>query len=266
MKSFDITNTSNYLKSHDLNDYNKIINVYESIINEFLTYSISAFFIQKKNLLLFIIKRGIETINNCFIQLFMYTKNIDLVLFHCKKAFYYYIEFIGQINEDTHSYLQLTSKDAILFVYKKTIFDIDISYRRNYNASIEEQDFIKIIFKSTNAINKIMIQYLFMEFNNDNSDKNLIGKKILKDTKDIIKLFKHKNIGIILDSFFIFEKFINNYNFENTKYLLLCKYLIKKCLKKSLTLEKGKLLDEKFDIYIKSYSELKFINWLLIVK
>ena len=57
----------------------------------------------------------------------MYTKNIELTMFHSKKALYYYIEFIGQISDVSvhHSYLQLNSKDATLFVYKKTIYDIN---------------------------------------------------------------------------------------------------------------------------------------------
>ncbi len=266
MKNYEITNLANYMKNYDNNQYSNIINTYESIINEFIVYAISSFFIQKKDHLLFVIKRGIETINNCFIQLFMYTKNLELVSFHCKKAFYYYIEFIGQINEDTHSYLQLTSKDAILFVYKKTIFDIDLSYRRNFIMELEEEKFIKTIYKTSNAINKIVIQYLFIAFDNENLDKNKITKNIVKDTKDIIKLLKNKNITKVIDSFLIFEKFISRYNFKNCKYLLLCKYLIKKSLKKSLILDKGKLLDEKFDLLITNYSELKFINWLLIAK
>ena len=54
-----------------------------------------------------------------------------MVYFHCKKAYYYYIEFIGQISDDSHSYLQLTSKDATLFVYKKTIFEVDNMVRKN---------------------------------------------------------------------------------------------------------------------------------------
>ena len=37
---------------------------------------------------------------------------------------------MGQIGEDSHTYLQLNSKDAALFVYKKTIFELDNEYRK----------------------------------------------------------------------------------------------------------------------------------------
>ena len=121
MNNFEITNISNYVKNLDINDYNKIMTAYEIIIQDFITYTFDTIFIQKKDFLLFIIKRGLETIKNVFIQLLMYTKNINLVFYHCKKAYYYYIEFIGQISDDTHSYLQLSSKDAVLFVVHKNI-------------------------------------------------------------------------------------------------------------------------------------------------
>ena len=65
----------------------------------------------------FIIHRGLTSLFHIFHMIFLYTKNIDLTLIHCKKALYYYIEFIGQIGDESHSYLQLNSKDAMLFIY-----------------------------------------------------------------------------------------------------------------------------------------------------
>ena len=38
-----------------------------------------------------------------------------------RKALYYYIEFIGQISLEDHLFLNLTPRDAALFVYRKTI-------------------------------------------------------------------------------------------------------------------------------------------------
>ena len=40
------------------------------------------------------------------------TKNLELTIYHTKKAYLFYVEFIGQIREDNNSYLQLNSKDA----------------------------------------------------------------------------------------------------------------------------------------------------------
>ena len=45
-----------------------------------------------------------------------------MTYYNCQKGYIYFIEFIGQISEDNHSFLQLNSKDASLFVYKKINF------------------------------------------------------------------------------------------------------------------------------------------------
>ena len=85
---------------------------------------------QNQRIYFFVIQRGIETITHIFNTLLLYTKNIELTIFHCKRAYIYYVEFIGQIGDDKNSYLQLNSKDATLFVYKKTIFEINNEYRK----------------------------------------------------------------------------------------------------------------------------------------
>ena len=71
-------------------------------------------------------------------------KNINLVSFHLRKSYLYYAEFIGQIGEDSNSYLQLNSKDACLFVYKKTIYDINEEFKKRFeDDDRKETDFLK---------------------------------------------------------------------------------------------------------------------------
>ena len=69
-------------------------------------------------------------LKNVMNVLFLYTRNTELIYKHLNKSFLYYIEFIEQIGEEGNSFLQLSSKDAMLFVYKKTIFDINIEYKK----------------------------------------------------------------------------------------------------------------------------------------
>ena len=54
-----------------------------------------------------------------------------MTYYHSQKAFYFYGEFISQIIEDPNNYLQLSSKDATLFVYKKTIFEINAQIQKS---------------------------------------------------------------------------------------------------------------------------------------
>ena len=70
-------------------------------------------------------------IKHIFNILLLYTNNLDLTVYHSKKSYLYYIEFISQISNDQHSYLQLTTKDASLFILKKTIFQIDNEIKNN---------------------------------------------------------------------------------------------------------------------------------------
>ena len=93
-------------------------------------------------------------------MMFLYTKNINLTLSHCNKALYYYIEFIGQIGEDSHSYLQLNSKDATLFIYKKTIFELNNDYRKSYVLGAKDKEILETLIKLNNICNELIFVIL----------------------------------------------------------------------------------------------------------
>ena len=109
------------------------ITKYSILIKEYVQICKEGVYIQNSQYLVFIIERGIEAIFNIYTLLLLYTKNLDITFYHCQKAYYYYIEFIGQIGNDSNSFLQLNSKDATLFIYKKTICDINPEFRKNLN-------------------------------------------------------------------------------------------------------------------------------------
>ena len=98
------------------------------------------------SLITFILLRGLHTLKHIFNTIILYTKNLELTVYHTKKAYLFYVEFIGQIGEDNNSYLQLNSKDATLFVYKKTIFEINNDFRQSYITNTKEKEslFIQI--------------------------------------------------------------------------------------------------------------------------
>ena len=139
-----IFNLDNYNKNLDLSN-DKIINKYREIIHEYLFHAIENIIIQDQNYFIFVLKRGLETLNHIFNTLLLYTKNLDLTVHHCKKSYLYYVEFIGQIGDTSHSYLQLNSKDATLFVYKKTIFEINNEYRKTFVLTTNENAIFKNI-------------------------------------------------------------------------------------------------------------------------
>ena len=73
----------------------------------------------------YIFIRGLETLYHIYQYLLFYTQNVHLAHNYCQKSIYFYIEYINQIMDDPNVFLKLTITDAILFVYKKTIYNIN---------------------------------------------------------------------------------------------------------------------------------------------
>jgi len=126
-------NLDNY-KGAFTNSTSEICAKYFGLVTEYLIQCVETIFMQNKNYYKFIICKGIHTISHVFKLLILYTRNLDLTYHHCQKSFYYYVEFIGQIGDDNHSFLQLNSKDAALFVYKKTIFELNNEFRKDFKS------------------------------------------------------------------------------------------------------------------------------------
>ena len=181
-----ISNVENYKK--DLNEsVNTIIHKYIECLNEYIIFAISNVHIQKNYYFKYIIIKGLETIYYVFFMLLMYTKNLDLVFYHTSKSFYYYIEFIGQVGDDNHVFLRLTSKDAILFVYKKTIFEINDSYQQTFVSPIDDEKIkFNTIGKALDTINSVL-KYTFDKYEVKNSpERNNI---YLDTSNNILKYF-----------------------------------------------------------------------------
>ena len=157
MKDNSLQNIENYK-----NDSNNLLNEmdiymkYVNVINQYLLFGIETIKNQNLEYLKYILIKGLFTISHVFKMLLLFTKNLDLTYYHCQKSYSYYIEFIGQIGDDAVTYLQLNSKDAALFVYKKTIFDINHEYKKNYYESKNEEIKNKIILMLIEIYNKIV--------------------------------------------------------------------------------------------------------------
>ena len=128
--NFSLHNNENYRKELEPEIRDILKKISQLFINyfKFITGNIK---LSKSNFSRFIITRGLDTIINVFNNILFYTKNLDLTYFHCQKAFYFYVEFVGQISEDEKMILQLTSRDATTYVYKKTIFELNNDIRKN---------------------------------------------------------------------------------------------------------------------------------------
>jgi len=132
---------------------------------------------------------------------------------------------VGQISEDEKTFLQLTSRDATTYVYKKTIFEINNELKKNIESQAnfpETDDKIQMI----NLYINIYKTMLYKIINSENLIKNLIYIDILNDIfgkLNKIKL-KKENVIVIND---IFDKFYFIIN-DNEKYFETIQKIIKK--------------------------------------
>lgn len=137
---------------------------------------------------------GLNVIQNIFNIASVYLCNISDVNNICEKGYIYFIEFINQlgINNYSESNIELSLKDAILFCYKKTIFNLD---KTNENVNNNEKKIFYILntyIFLINNINLIVNRNLYnlfayntyqIETNVDNIlliNNNIINKVIKK--------------------------------------------------------------------------------------
>lgn len=104
----------------------KIIRVYSKLLKEFIAKRDEM--IKKLGSdptdLKYIVSSGAGAMCHVFNFALASSNEVDIAAKLARKAVYYYLEFISQIGEDDHQYLKLTPRDAVLFVYKKTIDDL----------------------------------------------------------------------------------------------------------------------------------------------
>jgi len=271
-----ISNVENYNKTFEFTETKTYVSRYVELINEYMLYVVENMIIQDDTYLLFLIRRGVETIMHCFKFLLMYTKNLELTVYQCKKALYYYIEFIGQISDVSlhHSYLQLNSKDATLFVYKKTIYDINNVYRKNFALDNKEQQFLNSISNIMMLFNATLFHLLQKERLKYEKKESIIHFAVDKSASIIDKLFNSGKC-ILIDSktelcLFVFQNF-QTYDVDTIKYSNICEIFVKKLRKYSneeILLEiktriKEKINDNKSIKNLSEMSPLRYINWLL---
>lgn len=186
---------------------------YNHLLAEYIFFILENVKIKDGTFLKFIMHRGLLTITNVFNIILFYTKNIDVAYFHSQKAFYFYVEFIGQISEDHHTFLQLSSRDATLFVYKKTIFYISNELKQSTHDKTE----IKLLKKSE------MLQHIYQclfksvcenfVFSAEVDMRDQVNKieKVLQKVIHVYK-FSHDQLNII--QLFI-EKIKQQYSYDN---------------------------------------------------
>lgn len=272
-----LTSTNNHFSLHNVDNYksvlanslNDILDKYIHLICEYLKFIVENIKIKNKTYFTFILMRGLETITHVFNNIIFFSKNLDMAYYHGQKSFYYYVEFIGQITEEKNVFLKLSSRDASMYVYKKTIFEITNEHRKISTYMDQElskkldglqlhiQIYKNIIyffltsnttFKLENKSKQQIIEYFIYRF-------EILSNKI---NSVIFNNDEAKGIGLFVDILNTEE------DIEIEKYLdILDSFSKKICKTIAIVSEKKfkrKKIDDNFNIMIKESPD-KFISW-----
>lgn len=254
--NYSLHNIENYKKELDSEITDVVEKVGDLFVQyfKFITENIK---IKNTSFTRFIIIRGLDTITNVFNNILLSTKNLDLTYFHSQKAFYLYVEFIGQISEDEKMFLQLSSRDATTYVYKKTVFDVNNEFKKT-NEELTDYTRIKI-----NIINEYIEVYrtmLIKIINDVNIDVTKINN-VEKNYKKLNSLPNKSNIKIVSN---VIDNFADK--IDNSEIFLEASILfIKKIIKNQTLLHNNflnKFLSQDFTHKLQDSPD-KFISWFM---
>jgi hypothetical protein len=254
--NYSLHNNENFKKELEP-EINDIVKKLSELFIDYFKFIIENIKLKKTNFSRFIITRGLDTIINVFNNILLYTKNLDVTYFHCQKAFYFYVEFVGQISEDEKMFLQLSSRDASTYVYKKTIFEINNEIRKS-NEDISDYTRLKldIINSYVDLYKTILLKLINHDFLNN--EKLIIIQNIYNKLNNLTNKSKIKLLNELIEKFY--------YQIDDDKYFLdSCELLVKKfCKNQDLLYDNclNKFLDEEFKDKLQDNYD-KFINWFM---
>jgi len=255
---YSLHSSENYVQSLT-HSSSEILNKYRLLVTEYLLFINETVNSCKTNdNCKFIIIRGLTTISYVFIFILHSSRNLNMAYYHSQKAFYYYTEFIGQITGDQNVFLQLTSRDAMMFVYKKTIFEIHNDYKKTNVLLVDltnENEKMEFLDAYVEIIKNIVIHSIHLvDFKNikqnDVSYKTTIVDKIDRICEFINKYYIP--LHLFLDIKYLVEYLTNN-NVTEMYYEIIQKYTVK-VIKKT---EQTTIINEDIKDKIHTYFQLK---------
>jgi len=161
-------------------DENEVIKKYILLINEYIKFILEKTKLKNSKFLRFIIIRGCYTVTNVFNNILYYTKNLDLTFYHCQKAYYYYIEFIEQITDEQHIFLQLTSRDAAVYVYKKIFSDLSCNINKPIPSDADNFKNKLLVIDEHIKIFNIIFCFIIEKLNLNEDNLNIIKNNYFK--------------------------------------------------------------------------------------
>lgn len=230
-----LSNSENYYNQLSVN-VNDILLQQLNILEEYIKNMNDVFHNNNKNKLYIIIK-GIETIFHIYQQILYYTNNHKLAYYYSHKSIYLYKEYNSQINDEFNSFLKLSTKDAIIYIYKKTIFEIKPTFLKK-NETNKQKEIFDILFLHNNII-KLLLSLFYDENMQPNYFKlinNIISYQLNYSNYNTLSFF----VNLLFDHFL--------HNFTKEEIIDSIDKFCKKINKQTITKEEmnKKLINQKF--------------------
>lgn len=265
--NYILYNTANY-KSCIENSILEILNKYIEVIIEYMRFISEKIMMKNKSYYRFIFERGVETISHVFSVIFYYTKNLELTFYHSQKAYYFYIEFIEQISDDNVTFLQLSSRDAILFVYKKTIFDLNNEFRKNIQELTTEDKKIMMQLDSHTYIYKNIIKFIICH-NDFKYEKKMDYINKCCDSIEFISITLNQASNKIkvnyMDCLYLFITLLADKKIDILDFFRVLDEFIKKIISKKKFDEKvikNKIFDSEINNFINNNELNSIVEWI----
>lgn len=258
-----LNNVDNY-KAIIQNTPCEILTKFTTVLIEYMRLISEKINIKNKQYYIFIFERGIETLIHIFSMIFYYTKNLELTFYHSQKAYYFYIEFIEQISDDTIIFLQLSSRDALMFVYKKTIFEINNELKKKCIPLTKDEQIIMSYIDVNTHIYKKLVKFILnnKEFKYENKLEyiNICCDKM----QDLTIILNKYNTHYKKESIYLFINLLENKNLEPSIsicqfFKLLEEFIIKS---KNYLKEKNNKMVNKEKILINKIHECSSNNYI----
>ena len=214
---YALHNVENY-KPIIQNTSQEILTKFTEVIIEYMRLIAEKINIKNKQYYIFIFERGIETLIHIFSMIFYYTKNLELTFYHSQKAYYFYIEFIEQISDDNITFLQLSSRDALMFVYKKTIFELNNDRKKLSTPLTSDEHTIVCYIDMQISIYKKIVSFILLnkDFNYENKLEyiNMCCNKIQKIITLLNKCKIKRNSILKEECIYVFVNLLANKQIE----------------------------------------------------
>lgn len=204
-KNFKLSIEDNYINEIKYTN-DVIIKKYFVLLNHYIIFCIDNTNIKNNS----IYNAGLDMMRHVYTLLFLYTKNLELSVYHTNNAIYYYLEYMTQITDtEDNIFFNLTIKDAVMYVYNRTIFDINKKFKKPNTKKddiiLKELD----VFSSVNTFLKnVSTIYL---------NAIVLDKEKIKNMLDLLLVISVRNVEGIN---YILNKTNDNLSYEEIISLL----------------------------------------------